>query len=791
MSNAEKNFAGLEDRTGKKIALNGLKVNGRLHNMMAEIEVEQSYTNHQESNIEAIYTFPLPLGSALLGLDVEINGKKLSGIVVEKKQAERQYEETITDGDSAIMLEEIGPGLYTVSIGNLMMGESAVIRYRYALLLSWQGDTLRFFLPTAIAPRYGDSEAAGIQPYQIPITSLTAEYPVSISIQIEGELASALISSPSHSIAVQQSSTGIVVSPRCKAHLDRDFILSIQSEKSQSSCMLAKDGDNYVVLASLRIPLHRESEELPLALKIVIDCSGSMAGTSIAQARKASLEILSLLRPQDYFNVTLFGNSHVHFFPNMVPADVENIAAASNGLEKLTADMGGTEIGNALESTFSLNGPDSISTVLLITDGEIYEHEKLVKRAKTSGHRIFTVGVGNAVAEVFLKSLSSETDGACELVTPQEGMAERVLNQFHRMRQPKLGLLNIEWPSEPDWQTSMSNTVFAGDTVQVFAGFKTAIDGMVALKVHRNSDVTSPIAEVSETQIPRLSAARRMAVANEAEGLQLALKYQLLSRWTNFLVLSELAEKAGDLPDIHQVPQMLAADWGGTGDSCCMRFDPLPSVDSSPLDQQTIMRTSIQRNEIIQVMQQAGVDPRDIPKFLRKQTNGDDGDSIGKVVRKLLSNLFRTDSSIAEDSNECDIQSKLSISPEKFVVNLAKAFTSFLKTPVWPKTISELVHVGLDQVIALNLMEAIDSGFDEEEVVASFIYALSESVIGNIFSRSSKRVILKRWKDIGHRTSLAAEMRLGLASVTLNTWDWKEQKWNSMLSVTARPITIS
>ena len=91
-------------------------------------------------------------------------------------------------------------GLYAVSIGNLMMGESAVICYRYALLLSWQSDTLRFFLSTTIAPRYGDSKAAGIQPHQIPVTSLTAENPVFISIQIKGQLASALISSPSHSM---------------------------------------------------------------------------------------------------------------------------------------------------------------------------------------------------------------------------------------------------------------------------------------------------------------------------------------------------------------------------------------------------------------------------------------------------------------------------------------------------------------------------------------------------------------------------------------------------------------
>ena len=39
-----------------------------------------------------------------------------------------------TDGNSAVMLEETGPGLYTASIGNLMANETAVIRYRYPTL---------------------------------------------------------------------------------------------------------------------------------------------------------------------------------------------------------------------------------------------------------------------------------------------------------------------------------------------------------------------------------------------------------------------------------------------------------------------------------------------------------------------------------------------------------------------------------------------------------------------------------------------------------------------------------
>ena len=206
-------------KNGKAVALKGVKVRGRLQGLMAEVEVEQSYTNPQNTNIEAVYTFPLPVGAVLLALEVEIAGQKLAGNVVERKKAERNYEDAVTDGNSAIMLSATGSGLYTASLGNLMAGESAVIRYRYGLMLSWQGSKLRFLLPTTIAPRYGNAEAAGLLPHEIPSSSLDVEYPLDLCITLCGKLGSAKIACPSHLISTEQVAEGVVVRLERKAYL--------------------------------------------------------------------------------------------------------------------------------------------------------------------------------------------------------------------------------------------------------------------------------------------------------------------------------------------------------------------------------------------------------------------------------------------------------------------------------------------------------------------------------------------------------------------------------------------
>ena len=768
MKTNEENFAVLKDVRGREVALKGVNVRARLHGLMADVEVEQIYRNPQKRNIEAIYTFPLPLGAVLLALDVEIGGRKLSGSVVEKKQAERDYEDAVTDGNSAVMLEEAGPGLYTASLGNLMAGESAVIRYRYGLLLSWQGPSLRFLLPTTIAPRYGDAGAAGLQPHQVPTASLEVDYPLDLSVTLDGELAAATIASPSHPIAVSQSDNGVVVRLTGTPVLDRDFVLTVESQSAQSSCVLTPDRDRHVALASLRIPPLALDEEKPLALKVVIDCSGSMGGISIAQARKAALELLNLLRPGDFFNVTLFGSNYAHLFRTLVPASPRYVTEASNRLDTLDADMGGTEMQKALDAVFSMGGSDAAPTILLITDGEIYAHEQLVKRAEKSGHSIFTVGVGTSVAETFLKSLARSTQGACELVAPQEGMAERVLEQFHRMRQPKLGDLSIEWPEVPEWQTALPEAVFAGDTVHVFAGFAKPVEGSVTLRVQGSQDVLAHVSTGEEVEIPRIAAARRMDTATDAESLRLALEYQLLSRWTNFLVIAERADKAEDLPEIHQVPQMLAAGWGGTAGAIS-----LSCVSSS----------ARVRNSLGDAMAASGVDKYDIPAFLRRSCD----DGISDVVSSAKSasptdQMMSVSEKIMRKLRSPTRSEKLPIpdfllresnrhgTPAAFIQAMEIELSG--RPTTLPDKISELEQWGLDSAMAASLRQWVSEGHAEAQVVMAFLHALSQSAAGECFGRAFKRVILKGWKQVAPGQALDQTMKAALKDITTDAWNW-------------------
>ena len=191
----------LTSTEGAAIPLQGISARGRLRGLLFELTVEQTYENRSACNVEAVYTFPLPHHAVFLGLEVELGGRTLAAQAVRTDRAHREYEQALDRGDSAVLLEQASDGLYTASLGNLMAGERAVIRYRYGELLAPAQGRLRLAIPTVIAPRYGQAERA-LQPHQVPGTHLLATYPFALAIEIEGALADVPVECPTHRVSV-------------------------------------------------------------------------------------------------------------------------------------------------------------------------------------------------------------------------------------------------------------------------------------------------------------------------------------------------------------------------------------------------------------------------------------------------------------------------------------------------------------------------------------------------------------------------------------------------------------
>ncbi len=612
----------LRSSGGEQVALQSVSAVGRISGLLFEMTVRQHYCNTSQRTIETVYTLPLAWGAVLMGMSVEIGGKRQTGAVIEKKQAQDKYEDAIAEGDMPIMLERSSTDLYTINLGNLKSSEKAVIEYRYAQLLRFEDDCVRLSIPTTIAPRYGDEQAqGGLKPHESTDASMLVEYPFDLSISIDGQLASGTIDSPSHAIKVARTEMGLVATLARNGYLDRDFVLTVDTLKSAAISTVVKDEDGYIALASFCPSIQGESRE-PIALKILVDCSGSMQGDSIHSAKRALHQVLAELNSADRFCYSRFGSRIAHGFGSMRTADPITIRVASVLVEKTEADLGGTEIETALRSTFALADETQGADLLLITDGEVWNIEEIIKIANQSGHRIFAIGVGSAPSESLLRLLAESTGGACELLAPSENIEQSIIRMFRRIRLPRAIELNVNWGgAAPIWETNLPSALFDGKTVHVFACFEkqpteAPVLSFLMQKGKDRIQAIAPVPELSDAQtFCRLAVSERLKTATKEDALESALRYQLVTQNTNLFLVHERAagDKATDLPHLQKVAQMLAAGWGGTGTI-------ERSINYSEMDMPTIMRTGRQR-DAVEAMKQTGSGTLDVPSFLRKQAD--------------------------------------------------------------------------------------------------------------------------------------------------------------------------
>ncbi|MEO5687621.1 MAG: VIT and VWA domain-containing protein [Burkholderiaceae bacterium] len=563
-----------------------------LSGTLFELTLRQAYRNTGTQLLEVVYTFPLLPRGVLLGFATELNGARMQGTILPKRQAEQAYEGALADGDAPVMLEAHADGLHTANIGNLKPGDEIVVEVRMAQVVALEQGRLRLTLPATIAPRYGNPGAAGLQPQQAPVTSLSADYSLAFTLAIAGTLAQAAVECPTHPVVSRRTDAGLEIELAATARLDRDVVLIVtppilgdavvtQAHDARSTSVPR------VLLATLPVPEAPRRDSI--ALKLLVDCSGSMGGDSMASARRALNGLAAKLTLSDAVSLTRFGSTVEHVSP-LTPCSPAIIKRFAQDIAKTDANLGGTEMESALAAVFAIPSivrplvPDmklrrlldtapGFSDVLMITDGEVWDVEAIITTAKQAAQRVFVIGVGSSPAEGPLRRLAQATGGACEFATPGEALEAAAERMLARIRQQAWTGLRIDWGAEAAWQGDLPLCAFAGDTLNVFAGVRAESDLPVRL-ISRGADGVDIVLATAATRdtaaddaLPRVAAAGRLAALQPEAATQMAVHYQLMSPHTNCVLVHQRAEadKSTDEAQLHRVENMLAAGWGATG----------------------------------------------------------------------------------------------------------------------------------------------------------------------------------------------------------------------------------
>ena len=770
----------LRTKSGDAVMLKGIAIEGDCRGLLFEATVVQRYTNPTARNMEVIYNFPLPYGAVLLGVDVILGGKPLSGSVVAKNAAEAKYEEALAEGDAAIMLEVTHDGGYCMNLGNLAAKEDCNITLRYAQTLNFEQGGLRLMIPTVIAPRYGNAvKAGGFAAHQTYESDLTAEYPFDVTLRLHGDLANTRVASPSHPVSVESSKIEddslLTITLARQGALDRDFVLVVDRLAHSSIAVTAPDyaeSGKFVTLASL-CPTAPGASPKPISMKILVDCSGSMAGDSINEAMEALMAVVDQLSAEDRFSLSRFGDTVVHRSRALWPVTPTTKLAAGRWVGQLDADLGGTEMESALSSTIKL-GDGTASDILLVTDGEIHGIDSLIETARKSHHRVFVVGIGSSPAEVHLRRLAEATGGGCDFVASGEPVQPAILRMFARLRSPRFTGLKLLWPdgTEVTWSTPLNTAVFTGDTLNIFAWVNRAPAGRITLTGY-TEQASEPIeiasasvgAPSASPALSRLAASARLrslqansetSASDENEMAGLAVAYQLVTPFSNFLLVHERAEgeKATEMPELVKVAQMVPAGWGGTGRvlssggpifrmakrmanvSACYDIN-VPNLVRSP-------RT--QASDLMQAREAKDMEHYDIPAFLRRD----------------ITPAFNAPDDIARPREIDSGNAKFWIREQSYVGMTPLGVAELLRInpqEIWPASYDDYSKIELGGWVLDWLEFAIGNGgsqpIDEKTVVAAFNHVMGQP---ETFRYLNKKIRRDQWVE-AITASLADQQR--------------------------------
>lgn len=754
--------ASLIDTYGDELVMTGWSLKGDLRGMAFEATLEQSFVNSTGNHAEIVYNFPLPWGAEILGLEAQVGDKRLTGAVIGKKESETQYEEALSEGDSAILLEKNAEGDYTLNLGGVKPNEKIVITVRYAELLRFTKSGLRLCIPTVIAPRFGDPvNDGGLKQHQVTESALTAEYTFGLEIALHGDWVDAALESPTHSIKVNSSEQGTRVIQLSKtSFLDRDFVLSLEKADRSSVAMVVPDyadNSNSMIMAAFRPDL-ANGQTKPVNVKILVDCSGSMQGDSIEAARVSLQAFVNGLTEQDRFSLSKFGSMFMHRSKGLWTATEPAKLAAQRWVASLEADMGGTAMGPALMDTFELASKEP-ADVLLVTDGDIHAIDHVIKLAKESKHRLFIVGIGSAPSEVNLRRMAEETMGACDFVAPGEDVGPAVTNMFARLRSLSAKDLKVSWPDAvvPTWVAPMERIAYNGDTVYVSARVAGKPQGVISLQGLLDDgaeilvgSVALPSKAEDQSDLSRLAVAGYLHKMIDGAGRtagawqKMAEDYQLVTDCTNFfMLLSRAEDKADVMPELHKVAQMMPAGYGGVGSVSrtreiaasrstirfCRSGDASPAFDFAQYDLPAGMRSArfsvkaspSASNLKVEDFVSQGVDPYDIPAFLRKAGTEEKVPETAPVW-----GLDILDGRLYNDTIEYEGLTPLG----------TYEWVRHMQFADWPTSYSGLIEIGVPEVIVdwLELLIAKEEEVDEISAVASFLYAFFSPKVQSVLA---------------------------------------------------------
>jgi Ca-activated chloride channel homolog len=565
--------------TSAKVAIAGV---------ISDVTITQEYKNEGKKPIEAIYVFPASTQAAVYSMVMTIGERVIVARIQEREKARQEYEQAKNNGQSASLLEQERPNVFTMNVSNIMPGDQVRVELKYTEVLVPVDGIYQFVYPTVVGPRYSGrkeeiayaGEGWNANPYtQEGIDPL---YSFDIIVNLTAGMAIKDIICPSHKVDISYSAASkasIKLSPVEKFGGNRDFILKyrLRGKEIETGVLLFQGEKENFFMAMVQPPDHVTPEMIPPRDYIfIMDVSGSMHGYPIGISKKLLTDLISRLRPVDRFNVILFAGGSEILAEKSLPAVKENIASAIRFIDKEDGS-GGTELLPAMKKALSLKEIEGYSrTFIIATDGFVTVEKEvfdLVSRSLGQGN-FFAFGIGTSVNRYLIEGLAHAGQGEPFVATTETETASLAAKFRKYISNPVLTDINVSFNSFEAYELAQESfpDVFAERPVMIFGKYRGKPAGTIILTgrggyedVVTRIELASTRPEESNSGLRYLWAREKIRMlddlsnsgcedqAVEDQVIALGLEYNLLTKHTSFIAIdSEIRNTDGHGTTIRQ-----------------------------------------------------------------------------------------------------------------------------------------------------------------------------------------------------------------------------------------------
>jgi Ca-activated chloride channel family protein len=419
-----------------------------INNGFAITEIDQTFHNPHDVDLDAVYTFPLPRAASLSELSLWIDGHEVVGEVVEKEEARKIVRQEKEAGRESALAEKREYLAFDVFVSPVRAGSSTRVRLVYLQPIEIDGGVGRYVYP--LEEGKIDEE---MHTFWDRLPRVHGKFSFECTVRSSYPLEEVRAKGFPESVVTSDSSgdwTIWVDGEEGNTALDRDIVIyyRLAPELPARVDLLpyrAGDGPgSYMLIVTPGVDLREIAEGVDWT--VVLDVSGSMAD-KITTAGSAVSQALDQMRPQDRFRVITFSKRSQQITQGWVPVSPAAVDRVREQLMTISSN-GGTNLHAGLKAGLQGLEEDRTSAVLLVSDGGANVgptgHRAFLELLDRKDVRIFTFVMGQGANRPLLQRLADESGGFSMDVSNQDDLYGRILQARSKLGREALHGLRLE-----------------------------------------------------------------------------------------------------------------------------------------------------------------------------------------------------------------------------------------------------------------------------------------------------------------------------------------------------------